>query len=75
MRTRTKILAGIAVILFLLVYPFNVTVAPEWNVKVVEPMFLSSLPNGPWITILRRPSAATRTARRIFPDALCPLAL
>jgi hypothetical protein len=36
MRTRTKILAGIAVILFLLVYPFNVTVAPEWNVKVVD---------------------------------------
>lgn len=36
MRTRTKILAGIALILFLLVYPFNVTVAPEWNVKVVD---------------------------------------
>jgi hypothetical protein len=36
MRTRTKILAGFALILFLLVYPFNVTVAPEWNVKVVD---------------------------------------
>jgi hypothetical protein len=36
MTTRTKILAGVAFFLFLLVYPFNVTVAPEWNVKVVD---------------------------------------
>jgi hypothetical protein len=34
--TRAKILAGVAVILLLLVYPFNVTVMPEWNVKVVD---------------------------------------
>jgi hypothetical protein len=37
MRKRTKLsLAGIALVVFLLVYPFNVTVAPEWNVKVVD---------------------------------------
>ena len=36
MRKRTKILAGIALIILLLAYPFNVTVAPEWNVKVVD---------------------------------------
>jgi hypothetical protein len=36
MRTRTKVLVGVALILLLLVYPFNVTVAPEWNVKVVD---------------------------------------
>jgi hypothetical protein len=36
MRTRTKILAGVALVIFLLVYPFNVTVAPEWNIKVVD---------------------------------------
>jgi hypothetical protein len=34
--TRTKILAGIALMILLLVYPFRVTVAPEWNVKVVN---------------------------------------
>lgn len=36
MTTSTKILAGTAVLLFLLVYPFEVTVAPEWNIKVVD---------------------------------------
>jgi hypothetical protein len=29
-------LAGFALIALLLVYPFNVTVAPDWNVKVVD---------------------------------------
>ena len=33
---RTKILAGIALIILLLVYPFNVTVMPEWDVRVVD---------------------------------------
>ena len=36
MPTRTKILAGIALLILLLAYPFKVTVAPEWNVKVVD---------------------------------------
>lgn len=36
MTKRSKILAGTAVLLFLLIYPFEVTVAPEWNVKVVD---------------------------------------
>src|SRR5271170_3290360 len=37
MKTGTKMsLAGVALIVLLLVYPFNVTVAPEWNVKVVD---------------------------------------
>jgi hypothetical protein len=34
--TGKMILAGVALILFLLVYPFDVTVAREWNVKVVD---------------------------------------
>jgi len=33
---RTKILSGTAVLVSLVVYPFEVTVAPEWNVKVVD---------------------------------------
>ena len=36
MTIRTKILAGTAVLFSLLAYPFNVTVVPEWNVKVVD---------------------------------------
>lgn len=36
MTTRAKILTGVAIVLLLLVYPFNVTVMPEWNVKVVD---------------------------------------
>jgi hypothetical protein len=37
MKTGVKMsLAGVALIVLLLVYPFNVTVAPEWNVKVVD---------------------------------------
>jgi hypothetical protein len=37
MRTRIKVsLAGVALIIVLLVYPFNVTVAPEWKVKVID---------------------------------------
>ena len=36
-KTGTKMsLAGVALIVFLLVFPFNVTVAPEWNVKVID---------------------------------------
>jgi hypothetical protein len=34
--TRAKILAAAGVVIFLLVYPFPVTVMPEWNVKVVD---------------------------------------
>jgi len=33
---RTITLAGIALSILLLVYPFDVLVAPEWNVKVVD---------------------------------------
>jgi hypothetical protein len=29
-------LAGVAQIVLLLVYPFDVTVVPEWNVKVAD---------------------------------------
>src|SRR5271156_6796968 len=37
MKTGMKMsLAGVALIILLLVYPFNVIVAPEWNVKVVD---------------------------------------
>lgn len=36
MKTRTKILAVVALIILFLVYPFNVTVAPQWNVRVVD---------------------------------------
>jgi|SRR5580658_1770086 hypothetical protein len=37
MRTKTKMsLVAIVLIVFLLVYPFNVTVAPEWTVKVID---------------------------------------
>ena len=36
MTTRTKILAGTAVLLCVLVYPFEVIVAPEWDVSVVD---------------------------------------
>ena len=36
MRRRTVLLAGVALVMLLLVYPFNVTVIPEWNVKVVD---------------------------------------
>jgi hypothetical protein len=37
MKTATKIsLAGVAAVVFFLAYPFNVTVAPEWTVKVVD---------------------------------------
>lgn len=37
MKTSTKMsLVGVALVVFLLVYPFNVTVAPEWNVRVVD---------------------------------------
>lgn len=37
MKIRTKTsLAGVVLIVLLLVYPFNVTVAPDWNVKVVD---------------------------------------
>ncbi len=36
MRRREKILVAIAVVTLLLVYPFNLTVAPEWEVKVVD---------------------------------------
>jgi len=33
---RTKILAGVAVFTLLLVYPFKVTVMPQWNVRAVD---------------------------------------
>lgn len=33
---RTKVFAGIAIGTLLVVYPFPVTVMPEWNVKVVD---------------------------------------
>lgn len=37
MKTGNKTsLAGVALIVFLLIYPFNVTVAPEWKVQVVD---------------------------------------
>ncbi len=36
MPRRTIFLVCAAVVVLLLVYPFNVTVAPEWNVKVVD---------------------------------------
>lgn len=36
MRKQPKALATIVFVLALLLYPFNVTVAPEWNVKVVD---------------------------------------
>jgi len=36
MMTRIKILTGVAAIILLLVYPFNITVMPEWNVEVVD---------------------------------------
>jgi hypothetical protein len=35
MRTRPLVVGGIA-LLVVLIYPFKVTVAPEWNVKVVD---------------------------------------
>lgn len=36
MRKKPKTLAMIALVVVLLVFPFKVTVAPEWNVKVVD---------------------------------------
>jgi hypothetical protein len=37
MKTTTKTrLAGAALVLFVLLYPFSVTVAPEWTVKVLD---------------------------------------
>jgi hypothetical protein len=34
--TRTKVLAAVAVLIFLVSYPFKVTVAPDWQVSVVN---------------------------------------
>jgi hypothetical protein len=37
MKARTKtMLAVVALVLFLLLYPFSVTLAPVWNVKVLD---------------------------------------
>ena len=36
MHKGTGILAGVALLALLLNYPFDVTVVPEWNVKVVD---------------------------------------
>jgi hypothetical protein len=35
-RTKMSLAAGAALVVFLLLYPFSVMVAPEWNVKVVD---------------------------------------
>jgi hypothetical protein len=36
MTKREMSLAGVALVLLLVVYPFNVTVAPEWKIKVTD---------------------------------------